>query len=163
MCSFRDHFLDPFFGSFWSLKTKILILYCFLHHFCAVSDHPRRPPYNQVVDSVGHFGGPFFWILFLDPFDHWRRKSWFCIVFYSTFAPWAIFENVFFFCHLDHFGVQFGAQNWPQNQQNMCSFQDHFLDPYFGSFLITQNEHLDSVLFFTVLLRRERPPTKADL
>ena len=107
------------FGSFWSLKTKILILYCFLKHFCALSDHQRRPAHYQLVDCLGHLWkcvflviwtilgsslepkislkinkkcvlfGTIFWILFLDPFDHSRRKSWFCIVFYSTFAPWA--------------------------------------------------------------------------
>ena len=63
-------------GSLWSLKTKFLILYCSLQHFCAVSN------------------------------------LWKCV----------------FVGPLDHFGVQFGVQNWPTNQQNMCSFRDHFLD-----------------------------------
>ena len=53
---FSGPFLDHFCGSFWSLKTKIFILCCLVQHFCAVSEHPRRPGYNQVVDSVGNFG-----------------------------------------------------------------------------------------------------------
>ena len=38
----------------------------------------------------------------------------------------------------------------------MCNFRDHFLDPFFGILLITEDENLDSVLFFTALLRREQ-------
>ena len=42
-------------------------------------------------------------------FSHWNWKSWFCIVFYSTFGLWAIFENVFvgvfFSCFCKHFIV----------------------------------------------------------
>ena len=56
-------------------------------------------------------GGPFFDVFFNELmgisiwrmsafFDHSTRKSWFCIVFYSTFALWAIFENVFFWLFL---------------------------------------------------------------
>ena len=164
------------FGSFWSLKTKILILYCFLQHFCAVSDHPRRLCYKVVPDSVGHFGaqnwpenqqkgvifGTIFWILFLDPFDHWRRKSWFCIVFYSTFAPWAIFENVFFVV----LWIILGSSLEPKiglTINKKVFFSGPFFGSFFGILLITQDENLDSVLFFTALLRRERPPTNAVL
>ena len=146
MCSFLDLFLDHFCGSFWSLKTKIFILCCLVQHFCAVSEHPRRPGYNQVVDSVGNFGDQnwpktqqqlcYCRDHFLESFlgSVWSLKTKFLIL-YCCLQNFCAVNNLWTFVlfgPLDHLGVQFGVQNWPGNQQNMCYFRDHFLDPFLG-------------------------------
>ena len=70
-------------------------------------------------------------------FHHSTRKSWFCIVFYSTSAPWAFLENVLFFCFFCCFCKLLIVIS--------TSCVGHIL----GHVLVMGKENLDFILFFT--------------
>ena len=123
--------------------------------------HPRRPPYKWLPGFWGFLEhkiglkinkkcvilGTIFWILFwillitedenLDSVLFFtallRREQGLKMCFFGHFE---LFDHPRRPSHkqvLDSVG-HFGAQNWPKNQQKMCYFRDHFLDPFFGSF-----------------------------
>ena len=95
---------------FQSLKTKILISYCFLQHFGAVGTSRKGVFFRHfsvfVVDFMSR------WACGLHSmrecfFKHSKRKSWFRIVFYNIFEPWAPLEKVTFLDVFQFFFVIF--------------------------------------------------------
>ena len=72
--------------------------------------------------------------------SHWRRNSWFRIVFYGIFEPWAPLEKVSF---LDFFSCEFHVS------VSMRLPLDAWV-----LFRVIQDETIDFVLFFTAFLSR---------
>ena len=72
--------------------------------------------------------------------DHSTRKCWFYFVFYSTFALWAIFENVLFF---DIFWVFC---------KPLILISILRVGVIFGHVLVMQQENIDFLWFFIVFL-----------
>ena len=102
----------------------------------------------------GPFFGSFFWILLITENENLDSVLFFtALLRREQSLKMCFFGNFELF---DHFGVQIEAKSGSKLGTKMGT-------SFFGILLITQDENLDFVLFFAALLRREQPPTKADI